>query len=109
MKHITMATEKRIEKMEKDDVLFPVGFLFKELLIKEMAFCSVTSLKRKSVENRCQLKVSKLDEPILRGLERKYPDLISVNMCLDLSSVDIYDFNKLVRFVEKDMPDLRAF
>lgn len=105
MKNIANITEKRVLKMKKDDVLFPLGYLFYRILQNEKVFCMETEVR--NLDNRFQCGASRIDEPVLRGLECRYPGLISVNMCADLESIDIYDFNALVRAVEKDRPDMR--
>lgn len=112
MKYIAMATEKRIEKMKKDDVLFPLGYFFKDVLEKQKEWCGCYScnLKRDSnVENEIHAKIYPLpdNKRIAWSLNHMFPELVSPTICLDLCSVTIYDFNKLVRLVEMKRPDFR--
>lgn len=123
MKYITAATDKRLKKLQKEWLhtsfwdeneqygafVWNVCEVLKELMERQMNFCNTCDLKERSTENNIQKRVPKSSNVIFRGLESWYPELVSCNFCLDLNTVTITDFNKLVRVIEKDADKIDSY
>lgn len=122
MKYVTLTTQKRIEKIKKEWTHTSVftgeqygAFVWnacetlKDILSDVMNWCGTCDIKERRTDNNMQIRVQKSSNVILRVLESRYPDLVSCNFCLDINSVTITDFNKLVRVIEKDADKLNSY
>lgn len=119
MKYITPATDRRIKRLQKEWIhtsfingdkygafVWNACDILKDILEKHMSLCCTCDLKELKTENSMQIGVPKSSEVIFRFLENRYSDLVSCTFCLDLHSVTITDFNKLIRVIEKDADEI---
>ena len=107
MTTITATTEKRIQKMQKDNHKYAecLAYILRE--IKCFYSCdgaTVAQLKKLDLElpNSTQINVYEMAE--MNGLSIIYPEYINAVFCADLHYLNIYDFNKLVKVVS-ELPD----
>lgn len=107
MTTITATTEKRIQKMQKDNHKYAkcLAYILRE--IKCSNGCdgaTIAQLKKLGLELPNATQVNVYEMPEMNGLSIVYPEYINAVFCADLHYLNIYDFNKLVKVVS-ELPD----
>lgn len=107
MTTITAITEKRIQKMQKDNHKYAKCLAYVLREIKCSNGCdgaTVAQLKKLDLELPNATQINVYDMPEMDGLSIIYPEYINTVFCANLHYLNIYDFNKLVKVVS-ELPD----
>jgi len=107
MTNITAVTEKRIQRMKKDNHKFAECLAYILTEIKCANGCdgaTVTQLKKLELKLPNATQINVCEMPEMNGLSIKYPDYMNAVFCADLHYLNIYDFNKLVKALN-ELPD----